>query len=352
MDIGTGGFTNFLDTADIISYRVDHPELLQPGVYEGLIHSHNNMSAFFSGTDINTLLEEGSNTHHFLSLIVNNAGKYVARITRKLVKKVKAEAHIVYTESSSYKTFESKEVVLTSNQKSESDKKEEKSEIVIEWYDMLINKQEVPQPFEEVNARLREIKRKKTYGNYVYSNYTADNNFVPVSAFTPVSKLSDTDSVSKKEVSYEIPNTYKATILNDDTDDFPPLHLVESADGALIKHLCMQLLCGSILIDGNSKLDIERWVRKMDSFYKNRFGDLDCRLLKHWIALFVEMLITNNPDPDYEYNIASKYEGEGFVLDTDACVEIYAYNMIQFLNTLPDSVVKQLMITELKTYLP
>lgn len=43
MDIGTSGFTNFKDTSDIIDYRINHG-LLRPGIYEGLIHSHNNMA--------------------------------------------------------------------------------------------------------------------------------------------------------------------------------------------------------------------------------------------------------------------------------------------------------------------
>lgn len=42
------------------------------------------MTAFFSGTDNNTLKSEGCDTCHYLSLVVNNAGKYVARVTRRV----------------------------------------------------------------------------------------------------------------------------------------------------------------------------------------------------------------------------------------------------------------------------
>lgn len=38
MDIGSGGFTDFDDTPDIANYEVEHEELLEPDVYEGLIH--------------------------------------------------------------------------------------------------------------------------------------------------------------------------------------------------------------------------------------------------------------------------------------------------------------------------
>ena len=44
MDIGNSTFTNFNDTPDIINYRIEHPELSNEHIYEGLIHSHNNMA--------------------------------------------------------------------------------------------------------------------------------------------------------------------------------------------------------------------------------------------------------------------------------------------------------------------
>ena len=38
MDIGSGGFTDFDDTPDIAADRCEHLELLDEGIYEGLIH--------------------------------------------------------------------------------------------------------------------------------------------------------------------------------------------------------------------------------------------------------------------------------------------------------------------------
>ena len=46
--------------------------------------SHNKMRAFFSGTDEATLEEHGQKNVHFLSLVVNNESKYVARLTARL----------------------------------------------------------------------------------------------------------------------------------------------------------------------------------------------------------------------------------------------------------------------------
>jgi len=47
MDIGTSAYTEFNVSPDMAAYMVDHPELLEEGVYQGLIHSHNNMAKQF-----------------------------------------------------------------------------------------------------------------------------------------------------------------------------------------------------------------------------------------------------------------------------------------------------------------
>ena len=84
MDIGTPTFTEFEFTnPDIASYLADHPDLMD--CYQGLIHSHDSMTAFFSGQDVNTLAIEAKDTVNFVSLIVNDAGVYVAAITRQKI---------------------------------------------------------------------------------------------------------------------------------------------------------------------------------------------------------------------------------------------------------------------------
>ena len=64
------------------------------------------MATFFSGTDTSTLLDEGKDRNHFVSLIVNNAGTYTAAITRKAVKDLTISGTL------KYKTFDDKEVEL------------------------------------------------------------------------------------------------------------------------------------------------------------------------------------------------------------------------------------------------
>lgn len=79
-DVGSSTFTDYDITGDVGQYMVKH-KLLDCKI--GICHSHNVMGTFFSGTDNNTLLEQGEDTVYFLSLIVNNAGVYNAKITIK-----------------------------------------------------------------------------------------------------------------------------------------------------------------------------------------------------------------------------------------------------------------------------
>ena len=96
-DIGSAGATEFEITTDVAYYIVMN-ELADCQM--GLIHSHNNMHTFFSGTDQSTLLQEGLDRNHFLSLIVNNAGVYTAKVTRKIHYKEK------FTISYNYETYQ------------------------------------------------------------------------------------------------------------------------------------------------------------------------------------------------------------------------------------------------------
>lgn len=79
-DVGSATFTEFDDDADAFNYQIENN--LEDSI-QGLIHSHDAMPTFFSGTDDNTLKSMGKQMPHFLSLIVNNAGKYCAKITRR-----------------------------------------------------------------------------------------------------------------------------------------------------------------------------------------------------------------------------------------------------------------------------
>ena len=123
MDIGSTTYTEFDMNPYVISYMTDN-DLLDCQV--GLIHSHNNMATFFSGTDLETLRVEGTDRNNFVSLIVNNAGTYTAAITRK----VKSRS---IKEELSYEFFGSGEVQSTEEYVDES--------VKIEYFNLKIEKE-------------------------------------------------------------------------------------------------------------------------------------------------------------------------------------------------------------------
>ena len=81
MDLGNATFTEYKMDENVAGYMAQNIELFDCDLQ--LVHSHHVMSTMFSGTDINTLREEGNERNCFVSLIVNNAGTYNAAVTRK-----------------------------------------------------------------------------------------------------------------------------------------------------------------------------------------------------------------------------------------------------------------------------
>nr|DAU19543.1 MAG TPA: Ubiquitin-like protein [Crassvirales sp.] len=99
MDIGSSGFTTFDSrNAEYFSYAVKNN--LDETCDFGLIHSHHNMNAFFSGTDSAELNATGKTRDVYVSLIVNNGGAYVAKITRRVQKKANVEWQVSYSDLS------------------------------------------------------------------------------------------------------------------------------------------------------------------------------------------------------------------------------------------------------------
>lgn len=93
MDLGSTGFTSFEHSPQFAGYITRNPDLMD--CKQGLIHSHHSMDAFFSTTDENTLREFSNDNNNFLSLIVNNIGKYNAKLGVKST--IESVSNIKYT---------------------------------------------------------------------------------------------------------------------------------------------------------------------------------------------------------------------------------------------------------------
>lgn len=331
MDIGTQAYTEFDMNPDVISYMCENPELLDCQM--GLIHSHNNMSTFFSGTDTATLKEEGRDRNNFVSLIVNNAGTYTAAITRRVKsKQVK--------ESVSYEFFGDGEKQDTKEYVSDADE--------IEWFYLKIEKEGENYSFPDMAARLEEIKQakaEKAEKAKKAQTPTYQGDYKPVIANSYGTKAGPANLV-KKEANK--PKVVQPTLF-DDADDLPfeegydiPYGQV-SFDKVALKSLVLQLITGSIIISNDSKIDISKWAKSMPTLYEKRFGKgkVGMNNFKIWAETYAEYLTW--------YITDEKLEELGFD-DTEICA-ICAHDMIEELTKLPENDYIKGYIDALQKYL-
>lgn len=300
MDIGTSAYTEFNVSPDMATYMVDHPELLEEGIYQGLIHSHNNMATFFSGTDTATLSAEGNDMAHFVSLIVNNAGKYTAGVTRKY------KCVQTVSEKYTYPTWngEVREGVET------FDIEEEK----LEWFNLDIVFEDATDDFEtEMMERIKEIKESKKkvvtpmYGGRNYPQY---GNYGK--AITPTNEVGSTFPMDEDKYYGEKRGWYDPQKDKQDKQlpakqgelpfDQPEEENVEipygvvTVDPDIVQSIVRQLVTSSIIISNESAVDVKKWANSMESLYRRRFGSV--KEFEYFASNYVDYLINYTYDSD------------------------------------------------------
>lgn len=328
MDIGTQAYTEFDMNPDVIAYMTEHTELLDCQI--GLLHSHNNMSSFFSSTDTATLKEEGRDRNNFVSLIVNNAGTYTAAITRKIKsKQVK--------ESVSYEFFGDGEKQDTKEYVSNADE--------IEWFYLKIEKEGENYSFPDMAARLEEIKQIKAEKAKKAQTPVYPSGYKPVIANSYGTNAGPANLV-KKEVNE--PKVVQPSLF-DNVDDLSfednyslPYGQV-TFDKVTLKSLVLQLITGSIIISNDSKIDISKWAKSMPTLYEKRFGNgkEGMENFKMWADTYAEYLTW--------YTTDEKLEELGFD-ETEICA-ICAHDMIEELTKLPENDYIKGYIDALQKYL-
>lgn len=328
MDIGTQAYTEFDMNPDVIAYMCENPELLDCQM--GLIHSHNNMSTFFSGTDTATLKEEGRDRNNFVSLIVNNAGTYTAAITRRIKsKQVK--------ESVSYEFFGDGEKHDTKEYVSNADE--------IEWFYLKIENENETFSFPDMAARLEEIKQAKAERAKQVQSPVYQSSYKPVIANSYGTKVGPANLVKKET---KRPKVTQPTLF-DNADDLPfddnyniPYGQI-AFDKVTLKSLVLQLITGSIIISNGSKIDITKWANSMSALYEKRFGkgEKGMKNFKMWADTYTDYLTW--------YVTDEKLEELGFD-ETEICA-ICAHDMIEELTKLPENDYIKGYIDALQKYL-
>lgn len=254
-DIGSAAYTEFDQGADIVTYQAMN-DLLD--CYTGLIHSHNAMATFFSGTDRNTLIEEGMDMPHFLSLIVNNAGVYTAKITRRVSLQISKITYPTFGGES-----KSEEVETTVNE-------------YLEAFHLEIDVQEDTSIRDEVVQRIKEIEAEKTAVRRTnFSSYTKKED-VPF-------KREEEVSFAGKFPSQRTP--VQPTLFPSEDGSWVNIEVPQE----LAQRLLIQLVTGSITTGYSDKFDIEKWCSSiMEKAFFRRFPDPQD--LDNWLDLYIEFL--------------------------------------------------------------
>ena len=328
MDIGTQAYTEFDMNPDVIAYMTEHSELLDCQM--GLIHSHNNMSTFFSGTDTATLKEEGRDRNNFVSLIVNNAGSYTAAITRRIKSKQ-------VMESVSYEFFGDGEKQDTKKYVSDADE--------IEWFYLKIEKEGENYSFPDMAARLEEIKQAKAEKAKKAQVPAYSSDYKPVIANSYGTKAGPANLVNKEDSKSKMTQPTLFDNMDDLSfdDNYSLPYGQVTLDKVTLKSLVLQLITGSIIISNDSKIDITKWAKSMPALYERRFGkgEEGMENFKMWADTYTEYLTW--------YVTDEKLKELGFD-ETEICA-ICAHDMIEELTKLPENDYIKGYIDALQKYL-
>lgn len=269
------------------------------------------MGTFFSGTDLNTLKEEGLDRNHFVSLIVNNEGTYTAGITRK----IKYVRNI--TEEFCYNTFNNGIIKDSDNYSVEDES--------IEWFNLDIIVENTD--FSDISNRLQEIKDNKR--RLVNNNSIVNNGPININSHSNIF----IPDVNKDE---ELPFDWDFI---DNNADIPYGRITFNKD--IIKSLTLQLVTGSCIISNESKIDINKWAQGMENLFNKRFQSANSKMFNAWAENFIEYFCFYTEDPKLRQ----------ILNDESAEMAILAYDLIKSLSKLPSNNYIKVYIKILKDYL-
>lgn len=317
MDLGTSTYTEFRTDETVAGYIAENFDLF--GCDMNLIHSHNNFSCFFSGTDQSTLRSEGNDQNCFVSLIVNNAGKYCAAITRKVKEK---KTIVTKNFSSTYEFFgegEKTAKILTG--------KPEETVIdntYIEYFDLEVQVEQVDNPLAYLDARFDEIEAKKKK-SVIINSPTINVSNGNKSPWIPTSKKesstifgNDFDNGftfrdwqnTKRTASEEKVTLYaqEPTLFSEEEMDEMTVTTNWEPDPTVIHHLVCQMITCSLIVSDN--IDLKQWItRWMNTKYKEIFVfDPKSTQFDEWKEFIVDFmmnqyLLLEHDIPNIDYDL-------------------------------------------------
>lgn len=274
MDLGTGGWTEFKMNEDVAAYMAENIELFSCEL--GILHSHHSLGAFLSGQDMKRIQEDGNDTNCFLSLVVDTRGTYVAALTRKVQTKYKVTKEDLGT---SYQFFGEEEV------KVQDEKGPIESNYVdesyIEYFMLDVEREEVSNPFDYLDARFKEIEEKKKAQ--------------PSKQWTlPKWNTNDTTENAwgkdyPKNTSLWLPKAKEPLLFNEEGVYDKEAETVWESNEEEIHTCVVQMITCSFIVD-SKKIDLKQWVtRHMANKYAEIF--IEDGMFDEWCDFVVDFLL-------------------------------------------------------------
>jgi hypothetical protein len=312
MDLGNATFTEYKMDETVAGYIADNIELFNCDI--GLVHSHHVMSTTFSGTDTNTIKEEGSERNCFVSLIVNNTGTYNAAVTRKVQSKKTVTTEY---QGLSYEFFGEGPVEVLSGDVSTT---EEVETTAIEYFMLDVQVETVDNPLDYLDKRFVEIEEKKKGSEKKNLYVLSENDREDLFTWIPANKKNNSTDF------YKQPTLFDKKTMDDlvDTDKWHP-------DPTIIHHLIVQMVTSSLIV--SAEINLKQWIVKhMKRKYDEIFRDKE--EFESWADSMVEFIVNHYEDSnvpvelydawdEYIAKIASALLDELDEYPTNEYMEIY-----------------------------
>lgn len=305
MDVGSAAYTEWSADADVISYMAEN-DLLDCQM--GIIHSHNTMATFFSGTDTGTLLQEGQDRNNIVSLIVNNDGTYSAAVTRHVF--TEATVH----EKGTYQLFGDGEQSYEEDYETEDE--------YIEYFMFDIVRKEPNKLFSFID-RLKEVMTKKRttvvasqpssgygYGGYGYGGYGSYRG--PSTPAQPAKGVVTNPTVPAPKpaapstpIKGAVPSVGQSKSATPEKfNQFNPMEpAVKDSFETYVEGLALQIVTGNVFADVEGVMDLRVFCKEaMVEMYKKRFGDdVSSRSsFASWVDNITDFLVWDADHPELE----------------------------------------------------
>lgn len=275
MDLGNATFTEYKMDETVAGYMAENIELFSCDLQ--LVHSHAGMATFFSGTDVQTLREEGNERNCFVSLIVNNAGTYSAAVTRKVKEKKEITT---YFYGKSYEFFGEGEVSINPPYQAPT-VQEKVDEEYIEYFMLDIEKEDVNNPLDYLDVRFKEIEeKKKAHPSKQWTLPKWNTNDTTESVW---------DKDCPKNTSTWLPKAKEPLLFNEEDVYNKEAETVWESNEEEIHKCVVQIITCSFIVD-SKKIDLKQWVtRHMSNKYAEIF--IEPEMFDQWCDFVIDFVL-------------------------------------------------------------